>query len=159
MSVLDWFKRQIVAGDEAPAGRQLAATQGDQLTFAEGERWLGSLDMEAALGAHAAWKRRLSAVLAGQEEVPEIHKVARDDLCALGTWLHGEGHRTFGHTTEYQALLGTHCEFHLCVGEILDAYVNGDFKLAEAKNLDMRRKSNRIQLELVRLFVKNRAAA
>lgn len=151
--MLDWFTRNERAGVPARASA-MAAT--DALTFDEGEQALGSLDMKAALDAHAAWKQRLQDVLAGRLEVPEIHKVARDDLCALGQWLHGEGRQKFGAMTEYQKLLHSHGEFHLCVGEALSAHVAGHRDEAETGMRNMRCNSDRVQLDLVRLFVSSR---
>ena len=148
MGLFDWFKKQDSA----------AAPTAEPLTFGEGERTLGGLDMKAALDAHAAWKQRMRDVIEGKAELPDVSKVARDDLCLLGQWLHGEGKRAFGSHPAYQKLVQTHAEFHLCVGETLSAHASGQHEHALKGERDMRCNSDRVQLDLVRLFVSARGA-
>lgn len=109
----------------------------EQLALGEVANFFGSLDMKAALDAHAAWKRRLRAVIEGKtREIPEVGKVARDDLCALGQWLHGEANRMFNHggptTAQYHRLRDLHAQFHLAAAETLAAHQSGDRRSAEA---------------------------
>ncbi len=153
MGLFDWFKKQDAATDTARGSKSSA----EPLTFAEGEQRLGGLDMKAALDAHAAWKKRLRDVIEGKVEMPEISKVARDDLCLLGQWLQGEGKRDFGSHPAYQTLLQTHAEFHLCVGETLSAHAAGRHEHVGKGERDMRCNSDRVQLDLVRLFVSARS--
>ncbi|MBN8717014.1 MAG: CZB domain-containing protein [Stenotrophomonas sp.] len=154
MGLLDWFKRN--ASKDVSATKSAPSAPLEALTFGEGEGHLGSLDMKTALDAHAAWKQRLQDVMDGKQEPPEVHKVARDDLCALGQWLHGEGRAKFAGSDEYGALLQTHAEFHLCVGDALSAHLDGRRDEAEAGLKKMRAMSDRVQLALVRLFMRAR---
>ncbi|WP_240095603.1 CZB domain-containing protein [Thermomonas flagellata] len=154
MGLLDWFKRN--ASKDVSVSTAAPAAPLEALTFGEGEGHLGSLDMKAALDAHAAWKQRLQDVMDGKQAPPEVHQVARDDLCALGQWLHGEGRAKFGGSDEYRTLLKTHAEFHLCVGDALSAHLDGRGEDAEDCKKKMRGMSDRVQLALVRLFMRAR---
>ncbi|MDE3141861.1 MAG: CZB domain-containing protein [Pseudomonadota bacterium] len=152
MGLFDWFKKQEATTQSAQDG---AAAK--PLTFGEGEKQFGGLDLKAALEAHSAWKKRLRDVIEGKEAMPEIGKVARDDLCLMGQWLHGEGKRQFGDLPTYQMLLQTHAEFHLCVGEALSCHASGAHDQTAKLERDVRNHSDRVQLDLVRLFVSARA--
>lgn len=154
MGLFDWFKRNADKGADTSA----KSAPLEALTFGEGEGQLGSLDMRSALDAHAAWKQRLQDVIDGKQEVPEVHKVARDDLCALGQWLHGEGRQKFAGVEEYRGLVAAHADFHLCVGDALSAHVDGRAEDAEDCKRRMRGLSDRVQLSLVRLFMRTRDA-
>lgn len=144
MSLMDWLRKRL-AGDESA-----------KLELAEGESHLSGLSLNDAIQAHMAWRDRLVATLNGtSKEKLQIGQVAVDHLCVLGQWLHGDGRKQFGHLPEYQALLDTHRQFHLNAGEVLVEHDNGQRDRAHAI-LDgtFRAQSNRIQLDLVRLFAK-----
>lgn len=147
MDLLSWFRKH----KSEPSTTTLEASE--PLTFAEGERQLGGLDMEAALKAHAVWKQRLQEVFDGTLAMPEIEKVRRDDLCLMGQWLHGDGKLKFGKLPAHQHLLNTHAEFHACVSKALAAHASGDRTHAAAFQKEVQRQSLRVQVELVRLFV------
>jgi hypothetical protein len=151
MGLFDWFRKH----ETRQAG--MGTTEHvEPLTFREGEQRLGGLDMQSALAAHAVWKERLREVFDGRLDMPEMNKVARDDLCLMGQWLHGEGKRTYGEHAAYRKLVRSHSEFHLCVGEALAAHAHGDADAAREGELQVRRNSDRVQLDLVRLFVTTR---
>ncbi len=135
----------------------------EKLALNEVPNFFGSLDMKGALEAHAAWKKRLREVIEGKaRDIPEVGKVARDDLCALGQWLHGEANRMFNHggptTEQYHRLRDIHARFHLAAAETLSAHQSGDGKAAEAAERRANELSSKVQIELVRLFVEHRAA-
>lgn len=147
MDLLSWFRKH----KSAPAMTTMEPSE--PLTFAEGERKLGGLDMEAALKAHAVWKQRLQEVFDGTLAMPEIEKVRRDDLCLMGQWLHGDGKLKFGDLQAHQRLLNTHATFHDCVSKALTAHASGDRSNAAELQKEVQRQSLRVQVELVRLFV------
>lgn len=155
----DWFRRWLGVEEAEQIARSLPK---EKLTFGEVPNFFGSLDMKAALDAQAAWKRRLRDVLEGKaKEIPEVNKVARDDLCALGQWLHGEANRMFNHggptAEQYYKLRDIHAQFHLAAAETLTAHQCGDIKAAEAGERKANELSSKVQIELVRLFVEHRA--
>ena len=109
--------------------------------------------MAAALAAHAEWNRKLQEVLDGEAPMPEIGDVARDDMCALGRWIKGEGAEKFGRLPAHASLRAAHADFHLLVGETLTAHAAGDLAKASECIRKVRSGSSRVQLELVRLSV------
>lgn len=151
MGLFDWFRKHESSGNGTTT-----TNEPEPLTFAEGERRLGGLDMKTALAAHEVWKERLRQVFEGEVDMPDISKVARDDLCLMGQWLHREGRRKYGDNPAFLRLLGAHSEFHLCVGEALAAHAADDPDTARERERDVRRHSDRVQLDLVRLFVTTR---
>jgi hypothetical protein len=149
MKILNWLKRKNSGADVSTL----------ILQDNEDEK-LSGLSMKSAIDSHMAWRNRLHAVLAGtSDEQLEIGEVARDDCCMVGKWIHGQGKADYGHLIEYAALKVTHAEFHLAAGEILVEHRNGN--VAHAENLlknQFKRLSDRIQLDIVRLFSKSRSA-
>ena len=142
MGLLDWLlRRDRGETQEAP-------------TFGTGEGEFAGLNMKQVLDAHMAWRTRLEAVLTGNsKERLEVSQISPDNLCVLGKWLYGPGQKIYGTTPEYEALRSTHKTFHLTAGKILSDYNSGN-KASAAKLLtrDFRKLSDRIQLELVRLY-------
>lgn len=151
MGLLDWFSRASKNNDDkghAPA------------EFDKGEEEFHGLNMKTAIDAHVKWKERLVRQLSdSSSEMLEITRVATDSYCELGKWLHDEGKKRFSHTNEYKQLIRSHADFHLFAGEILMDIRSGDKEIAEKKlRTEFRRKSDRVQLDLVRLYATQRAA-
>ena len=90
--------------------------------------------IDAALTAHAQWKRRLQdAVSTGKSEFkPEVVKT--DNACQFGQWLHGLP-ATDTNNEHYTKVKTLHADFHKIAGEILRLALTG--KKEEAlKKLD-----------------------
>jgi len=151
MGLLDWLlhanknEAADVAHDKA-------------IEFDKGEEEFHGLNMKQAIDAHVNWKKRLENALSGSgSESLEVGKVAADDGCVLGQWLHGEGKKRFSQVPEYQDLLGSHANFHLLAGDILcDVHAGRHDEAREKLQRDFRQKSDRVQLGLVRLYAKAR---
>lgn len=142
MGLLDWLKKRN-SGDTTAV-----------LTFNKDEEELAGLNLKQVMDAHMAWRVRLEAVLNGtSKERLEYAQIAPDNLCVLGKWLYGPGKTSFGAIPQYEALRTTHQTFHQTAGKILGDFNRGD-KAGAAKllNGDFRKLSDRIQLELVRLY-------
>ena len=144
MSLMDWLRKRL-AGDESA-----------KLELGKDEESLSGLNLNEVLNAHLAWKDRLGATLAGtSSEKLQIAQVAVDNLCVLGKWLHGAGKQEFGQLPEFAALVETHRKFHLTAGEVLVEHESGHREHAQSVlQGEFRTQSNRIQLDLVRLFAK-----
>jgi hypothetical protein len=88
--------------------------------------------LDAALAAHAEWKRRLEqAVASGQSEFkPEV--VQTDNACQFGKWLYGlpTGDQE---TAEFKNVRSLHADFHKITGEILGLALNGKQDAAREK--------------------------
>ncbi len=77
-------------------------------------------DGNTAIDAHVRWKERLKDHIAGiSKENLTVGSVARDDLCALGAWINGEGKAHYGHLPGFGPLCEAHTRFHRCAGEVL----------------------------------------
>lgn len=146
MALLDWLHKRL-AGDEKA-----------ELTLSKEEESLSGLNLKEVLDAHMAWRKRLKDALDGLgSETYEVASVAQDNLCVLGKWLYGPGKAHYAHLPEYEVLRRTHADFHLCAGEVLIEHQGGN--VDAAANL-LKGKfhgiSNKIQLDLVRLFTSAR---
>lgn len=77
-------------------------------------------DGNTAIDAHLKWKERLQNHVAGISNEPlDIQTVARDDCCALGIWLNGEGQTHYGASPGFEIVRQTHARFHRCAGDVL----------------------------------------
>lgn len=77
-------------------------------------------DGNTAIDAHVKWKERLENRITGVgSKSLTVEAVSRDDLCALGVWLNGEGKDHYGTAPGFDAVRQTHTRFHRCAGEVL----------------------------------------
>ncbi len=113
------------------ASRQLNAIAVDleassakiRLDFGQFKTDLGTIDLNKAIYAHEQWKIRLAAHLSGKKPLEiAMENVARDDHCALGEWIHGDGKEHAG-TPGFDALVQSHAAFHRIAADVAR---NGD---------------------------------
>jgi hypothetical protein len=142
MGLFDWLRRRE-SGDKAA-----------KLVLSPEESEFAGLNMKQVLDAHLAWRARLENVLTGTaKEVIEVNQIAPDNLCVLGKWLYGPGKQQFGALREYEALRVTHKKFHMTAGQILVDFNAGNLVAAnQLLKRDFRALSERVQLDLVRLY-------
>jgi methyl-accepting chemotaxis protein len=79
----------------------------------------GASHFDDAIAAHVKWKIRLTQFIDGTStEKLDSATVCKDNLCALGKWIYGEGekHRDAPH---YVDLVAKHANFHRCAGEVV----------------------------------------
>ncbi|MBI2277421.1 MAG: CZB domain-containing protein [Dechloromonas sp.] len=93
---------------------------------------LSGLDIDGAILAHARWKQRLLDYVAGGGETLDPAVVGRDDQCALGCWIHGEGRQLSGNA-RYSELKAEHAGFHRSAAEIIRGYLAGDVRAARQR--------------------------
>ncbi|MDR6852912.1 hypothetical protein J2Y54_002432 [Sphingomonas sp. BE123] len=83
--------------------------------------------VQAAIGAHGAWKLKLSTAVTTGRSDDEPALVCRDDLCRFGVWLHGPDIDPVTRQGKpYQVIRRLHAEFHQCAGTVLDRVKRGD---------------------------------
>ncbi len=84
--------------------------------------------IEAALAAHAGWKRRLKRSAATRSSDIDVPTASRDDCCAFGKWLHGPGRGLPAAIKgeDYDTVLALHRQFHAAAGQALDHALQGD---------------------------------
>jgi len=80
--------------------------------------------IEAALAAHAQWKKRLQdAIATGQSEF-KADVVSRDNACQFGQWLYSLSKEDTA-SNEFQTIKSLHADFHKTAGEILELALAG----------------------------------
>lgn len=116
-------------------------------------------DGNTAIDAHVKWKERLQDHIAGRgTENLTVGAVARDDLCALGVWLNGDGKAHYGHLPGFEPLCQAHARFHRCAGDVVAAAAKG--QKAEALHMleegAYAQASDDVTTALVELFAQRR---
>ena len=86
-----------------------------------------STQINAAIGAHGAWKVRLKAAInTGTCDVTPA-AASCDDTCAFGGWLYGATISPATRAgTPYQVIRRLHAEFHQCAGQVLSHVATGN---------------------------------
>jgi len=91
----------------------------------EGQSAISGLDFDAAIEAHGKWKKRLLDYVDGGNEQLDPAIVGRDDQCALGCWIHGDG-RSLRGNAQYGDLKIEHAGFHRCAADVIRTHMTGD---------------------------------
>lgn len=86
---------------------------------------LSGLDFDGAIAAHGKWKQRLLDFVGGSGENLDPAVVGRDDQCALGCWIHGDGRALRGNA-RYADLKVEHAGFHRCAADVIRTQLAGD---------------------------------
>jgi Chemoreceptor zinc-binding domain len=81
------------------------------------------MDFENAIAAHVEWKTKLRAAITAQSELDAL-TAAKDDVCPLGKWLHGDARTKYAHLAEYAGCLQSHAAFHREAGRVA-TLING----------------------------------
>ena len=77
-----------------------------------------TMDFDAALLAHSAWKRKLKAYLEKPDRSLQASEVALDNKCKLGEWITGEG-RKHAASPLFKTLTAEHARFHKAAAELV----------------------------------------
>ena len=142
---MEWFGlfAKEIPQDKAPT---------NPLEVAESD--LCGLSLKRVLDVHNAWNTRLKKVIdKTSDEIFDVAIVSQDTHCFLGKWLYSEGKKLYSHLPEYESVRKTHIEFHVCAADVLTEHQKGNDIIAEVllKN-DFRIASNKVRMDLVRLF-------
>lgn len=89
------------------------------------------MDFQQVLKAHVEWKFKLRNALAAKEQV-DASTLGRDDACAFGKWLHGEGRTALGNDPAYHDCVTAHAAFHREAAKIAQAINAKRYAEAEA---------------------------
>ncbi|HZV53723.1 MAG TPA: CZB domain-containing protein [Rhodocyclaceae bacterium] len=117
-------------------------------------------DGNTAIDAHVKWKERLRDHITGRsQETITMESVARDDECALGVWLIGEGSQHYGSVPGFDAVRQAHARFHNCAGDVLAMAGRGrpDEALRMLEEGEYARASDDVTAALVDLFAQRRS--
>ena len=88
----------------------------------------GRLDDEFAdeiIAAHGLWKLRLHQAIESGDSAFDPTIVARDDRCAFGQWLYGDGQRQHAHDPRHRQLKELHAGFHREAAAVLTLALTG----------------------------------
>ena len=84
------------------------------------------MKLEDAIAAHAEWKLRLRKYVDGTStETLVAAVVCRDDQCALGKWMYGDGGR-LATVAEFVDARAAHADFHRHASDVVRAIDAGD---------------------------------
>ncbi|MFP5519879.1 MAG: methyl-accepting chemotaxis protein [Bdellovibrionia bacterium] len=104
-----------------------AELKGKKILNAENE---SNFNFEDAVQAHLKWKGRLRNFISGMsDEKLQSQHVCKDNNCALGKWIYGEG-KNYSSLSSYAVLRSEHANFHVAAGEVLKAFEGGDVMTA-----------------------------
>ncbi len=87
------------------------------------------VDVDAFIDAHRQWKVKLREAIEKREQVDSATLV-RDDCCALGKWIYGDGQRLSGRET-FTGLIASHQRFHQVAGGVADQINQRHYREAE----------------------------
>jgi methyl-accepting chemotaxis protein len=83
---------------------------------------VSGVDIDAVIDAHRQWKVKLRDAIERQQTV-DVDTLRRDDCCALGKWIYGEGKQRFSDRPRFGELIERHRHFHQVaagVGDIIN---------------------------------------
>lgn len=69
------------------------------------------MDFDAAIRAHIDWKMKLRSYLSHPDGTIKAAELRRDDQCALGKWIHGEG-AAYAADPDFVTAKDAHIRFH-----------------------------------------------
>jgi len=89
------------------------------------------MDLNAATQAHSEWKVKLRVAITRKERLDAV-TIGKDNCCALGQWLHGEGKQQFAKYKTFGDCLTRHATFHREAGAVAQTINSGDYAKANA---------------------------
>lgn len=114
--------------------------------------------VEAAVVAHSNWKRHLRQAIEQGKSDFQVETVQRDNACAFGQWLYGEGTTSFPSHDRYEEVKGLHARFHLAAAHVLSLAVGGQGTQA-TEAMEFGSEFAAVSAKLVSALAKTRDAA
>ncbi|MFC0166766.1 methyl-accepting chemotaxis protein [Pseudoduganella danionis] len=87
------------------------------------------VDVDSIIDAHRQWKVKLRDAIEQGDQI-DVKTLERDDCCALGKWIYGEGQRLGGRPS-FVTLIDKHARFHRIAGQVGELINKGDYLRAE----------------------------
>jgi methyl-accepting chemotaxis protein len=87
------------------------------------------VDVDVYIDAHRQWKVKLRDAIESRQTV-DAATLARDDCCALGKWIYGDGQRLAGRET-FSELIARHKHFHQVAGGVAEKINHRQYREAE----------------------------
>jgi hypothetical protein len=84
------------------------------------------MNFSSAIQAHTNWKLRLYSCCSesSQQDVIDVASLAKDNVCELGKWLHGDGQQNAA-DPRLGELISMHAAFHRAASSIAAMIANG----------------------------------
>lgn len=82
------------------------------------------MNFDEAIAAHTSWKLKLRTFIKGEGQL-DAATVRKDDQCALGQWIYGDGAKHQA-DPEFQALKSEHAHFHVAAAAVVEQATQGD---------------------------------
>ena len=87
------------------------------------------VDVDVYIDAHRQWKVKLRDAIENRQTV-DAATLVRDDCCALGKWIYGDGQRLAGRET-FSELIARHKHFHQVAGGVAEKINLRQYREAE----------------------------
>ena len=87
------------------------------------------IDVDAIIDAHRLWKVKLREAIE-QRDTVDTATLSRDDCCALGKWIYGDGQR-LADRPSFTQLIERHKAFHRVAGQVGDLINRREYRSAE----------------------------
>jgi len=87
------------------------------------------VDVDSIIDAHRQWKVKLRDAIEKGDQI-DVKTLERDDCCALGKWIYGDGQRLNGRPS-FVALIDKHARFHRVAGQVGELINKGEYLRAE----------------------------
>ena len=87
------------------------------------------INVDSIIDAHRQWKVKLRDAIESRQSV-DTSTLSRDDCCALGKWIYGDGQRLAGRQT-FTDLIGRHKHFHTVAGQVGELINRRSYREAE----------------------------
>jgi methyl-accepting chemotaxis protein len=87
------------------------------------------VDVDSIIDAHRQWKVKLRDAIEKGEQI-DVKSLERDDCCALGKWIYGDGQRLSGRSS-FVTLIDKHARFHRVAGQVGELINKGEYLRAE----------------------------
>jgi methyl-accepting chemotaxis protein len=103
---------------------RLAPGKSQQISQVEG------LDVDAMIDGHRQWKVKLRNAIEERASI-DVATLQRDDCCALGKWVYGEGKQRFSDRPNFMQLVERHKTFHRVAGQVGELINQKEYLRAE----------------------------
>jgi methyl-accepting chemotaxis protein len=111
------------------------------------------MDFDDAIQAHTNWKLRLFSYARGQvAERIDVPTLRKDNVCALGRWLYGEGPKHAA-DPKFKQLQEVHSAFHQSAASLGAMVDRGDSSAAAAQLSSPGSEFNRLSIRVVGLLM------
>ncbi|WP_348697288.1 methyl-accepting chemotaxis protein [Duganella fentianensis] len=87
------------------------------------------VDVDSIIDAHRQWKVKLRDAIEKGDQI-DVKTLERDDCCALGKWIYGDGQRLSGRPS-FVTLIDKHARFHRIAGQVGELINKGEYLRAE----------------------------